>query len=277
MRQKPGLHKKISSIFDGIPVPQSGQEKRPPTDPKQPADSARKSSSNTNQQNNQQYNTQPHQKPAPPKPKLPMPAPMKKTPTPQSQPPVQPKPKPTTSKPQAQPLPKIKSAASVKQSSSFSKIKNFVVSLQDGTEEARQRKMAVLVGLLSIVMVCVLFFVLKGPEKSHATPVRNTTSSESSNQTQTWQISWTAPEEYPDTLRDPMQYRSTTSEPTTNTQLSQLTVTGIVFSSENPSAIISGKIVSEGEKIQGITIVKINKETVEFEKDGKTWTQPVQR
>ena len=51
-------------------------------------------------------------------------------------------------------------------------------------------------------------------------------------------------------------------------------VTGIV-SGDKPSAVISGKIVGEGDLVQGIRIVKIYKDKVEFEKDGKRWGQRV--
>jgi hypothetical protein len=48
---------------------------------------------------------------------------------------------------------------------------------------------------------------------------------------------------------------------------------GILYSEDNPSAIIDGKIVKEGDIINGIKVVKIHKDTVEFEKDGEKWTQ----
>lgn len=137
--------------------------------------------------------------------------------------------------------------------------------------------MAILVGLLSIVMACILFSVLYKPGKGPAEPGSDTAALPDLNQTQTWKINWTAPEIYPDTLRDPMQYNLvTTADPTIN-QIGQLVVKGIVFSEDKPSAIISDRIVAEGEEILGVTVVKIQKESVVFEKDGETWTQPVQR
>jgi uncharacterized membrane protein len=48
---------------------------------------------------------------------------------------------------------------------------------------------------------------------------------------------------------------------------------GILYSEDNPSAIVGDKIVKEGDIINGIRVVKINKNTVEFEKDGERWTQ----
>ncbi len=48
---------------------------------------------------------------------------------------------------------------------------------------------------------------------------------------------------------------------------------GILYSEDNPSASVNGKIVKEGSVIDGIKVVKINKDSVEFEKNGEKWTQ----
>lgn len=53
-------------------------------------------------------------------------------------------------------------------------------------------------------------------------------------------------------------------------------VTGILFSNDRPSAIIGYRIVHEGETIHDVQVVKIHKDKVEFEKDGRRWTQTIQ-
>ena len=53
-------------------------------------------------------------------------------------------------------------------------------------------------------------------------------------------------------------------------------VTGILYSEEDPSAVIDKNIVHEGDSVHGVKIVKIYKEEVEFEKAGKRWVQKVQ-
>lgn len=302
MRQKPGLHKKISSIFDGVPVPKTGQQQATEIDPNQSPDSAPGTGPNQTKENTNQG----YQQTAPPGPQTPSPSQINRPapaprpipaprPAPEHKPVPQqdpnsmytPKPAPApAAKPPAQPKPQpaqkpkttlTKTAVSKQQPSLIAKAKSFFESLQDGTEEARQKKMAVLVAILSVVMAVVLFSVLHEPKKSQANPATDTADTQNTTQPRTSKISWTAPEIYPDTLRDPMRYTpAATADPTT-TQLDQLVVTGIVFSQTNPSAIISGSIVNQGEQVMGVTVVKINKESVEFEKDGKTWTQPVQR
>jgi hypothetical protein len=50
---------------------------------------------------------------------------------------------------------------------------------------------------------------------------------------------------------------------------------GIVYSPEKKSAVVNHKIVHEGDAIQGVSIIKIHKDKVEFEKNGNKWEQTV--
>ena len=52
---------------------------------------------------------------------------------------------------------------------------------------------------------------------------------------------------------------------------------GILYSKTKPSIVIDDKrkIVYEGNTIQGVTIVKIHKDKVEFAKNDQRWTQKV--
>ncbi len=50
-------------------------------------------------------------------------------------------------------------------------------------------------------------------------------------------------------------------------------VTGIVRSQDSSTAVIGTQVVREGESIDGVTIVKIHDDKVEFEKEGVRWTQ----
>jgi hypothetical protein len=52
-------------------------------------------------------------------------------------------------------------------------------------------------------------------------------------------------------------------------------ITGITYNENKSFAVIGTHIVGEGDTIDGVKIIKINKETVEFEKDGKSWTQGI--
>ena len=59
------------------------------------------------------------------------------------------------------------------------------------------------------------------------------------------------------------------------TSKSKLVVTVIVYSEENASAVVAGKVVREGEMIEGFKVVKIYEDKVEFEKKGKSFTKKV--
>jgi hypothetical protein len=52
-----------------------------------------------------------------------------------------------------------------------------------------------------------------------------------------------------------------------------LAVTGILYSEDDPLAIVGGAIVREGDMIDDVKVVKIHKNSVEFEMNGEKWTQ----
>jgi hypothetical protein len=84
---------------------------------------------------------------------------------------------------------------------------------------------------------------------------------------------WEVPALYPQGLRDPMQYGSITAS---RSDFEGLLVKAIVFSEDKPSAVINGKIVRQGDIVSGATIIKINRNNIEFEFEGKRWTRRVQ-
>jgi hypothetical protein len=51
-----------------------------------------------------------------------------------------------------------------------------------------------------------------------------------------------------------------------------LALEGIVWDQDMPMAMINGRIVEEGDKIEGVRILKIHKISVEIEKDGKSYS-----
>lgn len=57
--------------------------------------------------------------------------------------------------------------------------------------------------------------------------------------------------------------------------MGKVVVTAIVYGEENASAIVSDKIVHEGDIIDDCKVVKIYRDKVEFEKDGKRFTKHV--
>jgi hypothetical protein len=91
-------------------------------------------------------------------------------------------------------------------------------------------------------------------------------------------VDWQVPSPYPTTLRNPMQFRPVTTGTTPGDHgvPGELIVKGTVYSETDPLAVVGTQIVHEGDQVAGATIVKINKNSVEFEMNGKRWTQKVQ-
>ena len=137
--------------------------------------------------------------------------------------------------------------------------------------DRRQKVMTTSIPLLFVVLFFVLFkvFYTASPKAAMAQtsgPVDTFTSAyEKTN--------WHVPAPYPESLRDPMQYGSITAA---QSDIEGLVVRGIVFSEDKPSAVINGKIVRQGDIVSGATIIKINRNNVEFEFEGKRWTRQVQ-
>jgi hypothetical protein len=53
------------------------------------------------------------------------------------------------------------------------------------------------------------------------------------------------------------------------------TVTGIVLYNNKGAALIAGEIVRENDTVMGVKVTKINRDNVEFEKQGRKWIQEV--
>ena len=57
----------------------------------------------------------------------------------------------------------------------------------------------------------------------------------------------------------------------------KVVVRAIVYSEENASAIVSNRVVHEGDMINGYKVAKIHRDKVEFEKNGKIFTKQVSK
>jgi len=243
-KNKFGLHKEVTSIFDGVPLPQRGQ----------PHESSQMSTSGRTGY-------------VPPRPVIPTPQPQQYQESPKPKENLKPMTKLRKPKTEAS----IKTKAKMPLNQTIQAIKNKLFAEKPGVDPARQKLMTVLVPVLFVVLIVVFFKVFKTPAPN-VVPAAGLGPAVASAVTKT-QTEWEMPPIYPPTLRDPMKIR-----PVVDTQEGSnlLLVTGIVLS-ENPSAIVSNQIVHEGDKILDATIIKISKNSVVFEAKGKTWTQQVQR
>jgi len=84
-------------------------------------------------------------------------------------------------------------------------------------------------------------------------------------------------------LRDPMIWVKPEPEPEVELEVvviepepeaePEIVLKGIVYNEDKPSVIIDQKILLEGDTIHGATIIKINPNSVELERNSERWTQ----
>jgi hypothetical protein len=250
-KQKSGLHKGISTIFNGVPIPKGN-------DGVQPSSTATTEAPTYGPPSHLTKSTA--EVPTPIKPES------KEAPTE--------KPKPKAKEQIAAPVHEVISRGQPEWLEHIlQSIKDKLFEPKPGVSPARQKAMVVLVPVLFIGMVLAFFKVLgSSPDKTVAS---NTFNPSGAIAAATNNITWQAPPPYPKDLRDPMKLGAVESATADPGQTGDIVIKGILYSVENPSAIIGIDIVHVGSTVSGATITKINEDSVEFEMNGKKWTQKV--
>jgi hypothetical protein len=153
-------------------------------------------------------------------------------------------------------------------------ITNKLFTPKPGVSATRQKAIVVMVPLLFIVLIFMFRGVFgTGVRKTEAFAEDNTPSVTTADLNT--KIDWEIPATYPTTLRDPMRLGPAANAQTETETFVKLIVKGIVYTEDNPSVVIGNQIVYEGEEIRGVTVLKISKDSVEFEMNGRRWTQKV--
>ena len=266
--RKSGLHKQISSIFDGVPVPQNNDR------PEAVDSSSAQMQPDGQDMTELQVQSEPASASTTAAPSL-----IKR---------MSADPSACASAPAIQvgrpmPLPKSSAMAAKTGPGVSLQIRKIIFGSSKSTLDAHQKKMAVLVAVLCVVFGGVMFVSLGGVGQAKATAAENTTEEPAGQNQGTKKTAqdWKSPQPLPADLRDAASTASkqtaSSSDSAQATASGDLVVKGIVFSRNKPSAIINNQILTEGETFNGVTIVKITKETVEFKANDKQWTQQVQR
>jgi type II secretory pathway component PulC len=142
--------------------------------------------------------------------------------------------------------------------------------------DPHSKKTAILGLFLLIVFVVVLIFALgSGPASVKAAVNKKDSEIPQMRGSRETTETWTQPKTYSISSRDPTSITAGSPAVTRGISVNALTVSGIVCSSKKSSAIIANQVVFEGDIVEGTKIIKIEKESVEFEKDGKHWRQQV--
>ena len=247
-KRKTGLHRKVSSIFDGVSVPKSGQAKSDES-----AD-GRTDAPKEGEPSQRQSDFMPKDVPASPK----------------RPPRGLGKGQPSSGGPRPSRLTEFGSLGPV------------------SAIGAKRRKatMVLMVALFVILILLLTSIFSRRLAKKNATSALKeaTAAAKAVASSSDTQIDWDIPPEYPDTLRDPMK-TTWAQDPVTGEWLEESVVVikngeeqtlidvgialrSILWAESGRSIVVGNEILYEGDTILGVTIKKINKDSVEFEKDG---------
>jgi len=267
---KAGLHKKISVIFDGVPIPMG--------------DGPSKTFSDTVPQDSDIASVKPEDVSASPA-----------VPAPEHQPRLVGVPLPEDALPEQSDSSGSEQTEAVSQEQAevesapkeskqnfrqriWGQVRGRLFAPKPGVNAARQKLMLILVPVLCVIFVIVLMNIFRSPPRKVAKRPDVVKASVVKTADSGSRISWQAPPPYPENMRDPMQLvQAAAPAETVVAEENKLAVKGIVYSTDNPSAVIGTQIVHQGDEVSGVTILKISEDSVEFEADGKKWTQKVQR
>jgi hypothetical protein len=254
-KKRTGLQSQIAGIFSGVPVPKKSGQRSVPGHPASKSDEPASKAGGP---------VMP--KPAALRPMAPVP--------PMPQKPIEPvtpaaRPKVTEIK-----VPEQKTGTTLPKISRRRKDK--IYAQKAGVGSSRQKAAVVLLVLLSGALVIVLarpyFTSGRNPGVSRTTVKTDTANSARAN----IKIDWPIPPVYSANLRDPMEL-----SPQKQTKIETtggIVVRGITYSEDRKFAIIGIYTVEEGDIVPGtkIKVIKIYRNSVEFEEDGKTWEQQVE-
>ncbi len=290
-KNKAGLQKKVSSVFKGVPVPQNNGSQQPsgtPTPdpahgvPPKPVAADRQVSQSSlikklNQSEDSLDNTAQKQTPN----VLPKPTSTNQM---TQNPLIKKLPQPEESLKQAAKAAQPKSSPFIKETSDglLQQIKNKLFTPKPGVSPTKQKAMVIMVPILAIIMIFAFRQVLsKAPRKTKGAGTDDTPVVVA-NADSGREIDWKIPEPISIMTRDPIKLpdesntqngdpNETTGKVTTGT----IIIRDIVYSHDRPSAVIGSKIVYVGDKVNDATIIKINRDSIEFETDEKKWVQKV--
>ncbi|TSA54451.1 MAG: hypothetical protein D4R45_04000 [Planctomycetaceae bacterium] len=290
-KNKAGLQKNVSSVFKGVPVPQNNGSQQPsgtPTPdpahgvPPKPVAADRQVSQSSlikklNQSEDSLDNTAQKQTPNV------FPKPTSTNQMTQS-PLIKKLPQPEKSLKQAAKATQPKSSPFIEETSYglLQQIKNKLFTPKPGVSPTKQKAMVIMVPILAIIMIFVFRQVLsKAPRKTKGAGTDDTPVVVA-NADSGREIDWKVPEPISIMMRDPIKLpdesgtQNTEENGTANKpKQGAIIVRDIVYSHDRPSAVIGSKIVYVGDKVNDATIIKINRDSIEFETDEKKWVQKV--
>ncbi len=261
-KKRTGLQSNIAGIFSGVPVPKKGGSRSKPDSPatkpdgpaKKPVDSAKKRSGSV------------IPKPVMPQPQIPIAPAAKKIKEPL---PAAPKPKVVEVKAPEQFKKEIPKKIKRRR-------KEKVFAPKSGVGSSRQKAGIILFILFSTALVIVLLRPYLPTPGNPPSPQPGGTEDNGNATIANIEIDWPVPPVYSANLRDPMKLGSQRQIIVETAE--GVMVRGIVVSEDRKYAVIGTQYLQEGGIVPGtkIRVKTINPNSVEFEEDGKIWTQKVE-
>ncbi len=149
---------------------------------------------------------------------------------------------------------------------------------QEDPGKARQKMMTLLIPVLAVTLVLLLRKPGQSPQSASASPTDTMMTVD--DQSDGVQLDWVRPPLYRPRGEDPMRLAVPTYvvEEGLAPQVEvreTLTLRGILYSEDKPAAMIGTQLVHEGAHVSGVTVVKIERNAVVFERDGERWKQTV--
>jgi hypothetical protein len=290
-KNKAGLQKNVSSVFKGVPVPQNNSSQQPsgtPTPdsahgiPPKPATADRQvPQSSLIKKLNQSEDSL--DEAAQKQTANAFPKPTSTNRMPQS-PLIQKLPQPEESLKQAAKATQPESSPFIEETSDglWQQIKDKLFTPKPGSSPTKQKAVVIMVPVLAIIMIFAFRQVLSKAPRETKGAGTDDAPVVVANADSGHEIDWKIPEPIAVIMKDPIKLpdesntqngnpNETTGKVTTGT----IIVRDIVYSHDKSSAVIDSKIRYEGDKINGVTILKINRDSIEFEKDGDRWEQNV--
>jgi hypothetical protein len=197
-------------------------------------------------------------------------------------PPINKLPQPKESLKQAAPQPEDGPLLEAAGQGLWQQIKDKLFTPKPGVSPTKQKAVVIMVPVLAIIMIFAFRQVLsKAPRQTEGAGTDDAPVIVA-NADSGHEIDWKIPEPIAVIMRDPIKLpdesntqnadpNETTGKVTTGT----IIIRDIVYSHDKPSAVIGSKIVYVGDKINDVTIIKIDRDSIEFEKDGDRWEQNV--
>jgi len=136
-----------------------------------------------------------------------------------------------------------------------------------------QKRKVILLAVLSFILLCILALPILFPKINKIATLSSAPNNETASVKELIaskvEMLKSVPEEKPK-VRQPIEAAPAPSS--VPSPPSDIILNGIMYSAKNPVAVINDELITEGEKIGGVKVIEIRRDSVDVEKDGSLIT-----